>query len=91
MAPEQSHAKYVGKYDAGYDVLLERRLERMRALGLVAEDAPIPPRQAGEVAWEELSEEQQKREARMMETIRCHARRRRPARRPRHRTSEINR
>ena len=42
MAPEQSHAKYVGKYDAGYDVLLERRLERMRALGLVAEDAPIP-------------------------------------------------
>ena len=67
MAPEQSHAKYVGKYDAGYDVLLERRLERMRALGLVAEDAPIPPRQAGEVAWEELREEQQKREARMME------------------------
>ena len=67
MAPAASHAKYVGKYDEGYDVLLQQRLAKMRALGLVSADAPIPPRQASEVPWEELGEEQQKREARSME------------------------
>ena len=34
-APEEYIRKYEGRYDAGYDVLREERLERMKKLGLV--------------------------------------------------------
>lgn len=67
QAPEESIAKYKGKYDAGYDVLLEQRLKALKARGLVAEDVEAFPRLAGEPRWEELNEEQQRYEAKKME------------------------
>jgi arylsulfatase A-like enzyme len=67
QAPEASIAKYKGKYDAGYDVIHAQRIARMIDLGLIPADAPIAPRLPGEPTWEELSAEQKKIEARMME------------------------
>jgi arylsulfatase A-like enzyme len=67
QAPEESIAKYKGKYDAGYDVIHAQRIERMIELGLIPADAPIAPRLPSEPAWDELSDEQKKFEVRMME------------------------
>ena len=66
-APAESVAKYAGKYDDGYDVLLERRLARMQALGLIDDDVPVQPRLPGEPAWTKLTEEERRIEARKME------------------------
>lgn len=66
-APDESVLKYSGKYDEGYDVLLERRLERMYELGLINAEASIPPRLPNVVGWDELDAEQKKVEARKME------------------------
>lgn len=67
QAPRESIAKYKGVYDSGFDEIHERRLERMKQIGLVPADIVPAPRHAGEVAWDELSEEQKKIQARMME------------------------
>jgi arylsulfatase A-like enzyme len=68
QAPEESIAKYRGKYDAGYDVLLEKRLRRLKELGFVGQEVETFPRLRGESAWDELSEEEQRYQARVMET-----------------------
>ncbi|TAK56406.1 MAG: arylsulfatase [Gammaproteobacteria bacterium] len=67
QAPEESIARYRGLYDAGYEAVQARRLSTMRDLGLVAADAHPFPRLVGELAWEKLSPEQQKAQARLME------------------------
>ena len=67
QAPEESIAKYHGKYDSGYDALHAQRLARMQSLALVSEEVKPYPRMANETAWEELSDEQKKVEARKME------------------------
>lgn len=50
----QDIAKYEGVYAEGWDVLAAKRLQRMKAMGLVAEDTPLPPRNALGRAWEEV-------------------------------------
>ncbi len=67
QAPEASIAKYKGRYDEGWDVLHERRLARMRERGLVAPDATVYPRHAGQPAWDTLSDEERRVAARNME------------------------
>lgn len=42
-APERDIAKYRGQYDAGYAAARAARFERMKALGLVAKNAMLPP------------------------------------------------
>jgi len=44
--------KYKGTYAEGWDVLRAQRLERMKAMGLVPENTPLPPREGG-TAWED--------------------------------------
>lgn len=44
-------AKYKGVYAEGWDVLAEKRLERMKAMGLVPRDTPLPPRAKKGIAW----------------------------------------
>jgi arylsulfatase len=67
QAPRESIAKFAGWYDDGYEALYERRLDRMKSLGLVAEDfAGIPPI-AGQPDWDSLSPDEQRIEARKME------------------------
>jgi arylsulfatase A-like enzyme len=67
QAPTASIEKYKGKYDAGYDVIHAHRIKRMQEKGLIPANVDIAPRLPGESAWEDLSNDQKKYEARMME------------------------
>lgn len=62
--------RYKGKYDAGYDEVRRRRIERQKLLGVVPWDfephAPFPST-AANPAWQDLTPEQQKLEVRRME------------------------
>lgn len=66
QAPAALIDKYRGRYDVGYDVVRERRLARMKTLGLVPKDAvpysgnPAWPR------WDQLSAEQRRHDAMRM-------------------------
>jgi arylsulfatase len=61
-ARERDMAKYRGKYDGGYEPIRTARLERMKKLGVVAQDAKLSPI-AGN--WDEV--EDKKWEAACME------------------------
>lgn len=69
--PLQAHrddiAKYQGVYDAGPEVLRQKRLDRVRELGLVGADATIHPVLAKTKFWDELSDADKKQSARTME------------------------
>ncbi|MDG1708163.1 MAG: sulfatase-like hydrolase/transferase, partial [Emcibacteraceae bacterium] len=68
QAPKEYIDKYVGKYDEGYNVLSEKRLQSMKELGLVPEDSiPSAPVYPTSENWDNLQEEQKKSEAREME------------------------
>ena len=60
--------KYRGVYDDGPDALRARRLDRLKALGLVAPDTTIAPVVAeGEPEWADQTAEQRAHSARTME------------------------
>lgn len=64
QAPQYIIDKYKGKYDIGYDVVREQRLQKQISLGIV------PPKTksiAAKTPWENLSAIQKKTEARTME------------------------
>ena len=67
QAPESSIRKYQGRYDSGYDVLYERRIKGLQARGMMPDNAQSQPRLAGEKAWDDLTRQEQKTEARKME------------------------
>lgn len=67
QAPASDIANQKGRYDAGWDTVRARRLERQRALGLLEDPALAAPRPASVPAWDSLDEEEQEREARLME------------------------
>ncbi|MBC2665691.1 arylsulfatase [Novosphingobium flavum] len=59
-------ARYKGKYDGGWAALRRQRLERMKALGIVAKNT-IPAPLADDEEWNKLTPEQKKIESRKME------------------------
>jgi len=66
QAPHETIAKYMGRYDTGYDVLREQRLRRQRELGLL--DPSVQPHHPVDtVAWASLSPEAKAASARKME------------------------
>jgi arylsulfatase A-like enzyme len=67
QAPDEYLAKYLGRYDAGYDAIAAARLERLKQLGLVAKDAQAAPRPPTAPAWADLTAEERVRSARTME------------------------
>lgn len=70
QAPDAYLDKYQGRYDQGYDTVRLARIERMKRLGLLAEDfQPANPLPANPrlPRWDQLSAEQRKSEARKME------------------------
>jgi arylsulfatase len=67
QAPAESIAKYRGKYDEGYEVLRERRFNKLKEQGLYAQDTEPFPRLPGEPSWAALTNEEQQYEARKME------------------------
>jgi arylsulfatase A-like enzyme len=67
QAPAESIARQAGRYDDGYDKLHARRVAGLKRLGLIRDDLEASPRLPGEPAWDDLTVDQQKREARLME------------------------
>lgn len=67
QAPESSIAKYKGKYDEGYEALLASRLEKQKALGLIAKSSQIPPLPRNIKPWASLTVEEKKISAKQME------------------------
>ena len=68
-APDSHIDKYVGKFDAGWDVLREMILERQIALGVVPEDTKLTERIDPIPSWDSLSEEEKSLYARQMEVF----------------------
>ncbi|MEM6633296.1 MAG: arylsulfatase [Bacteroidota bacterium] len=66
QVPEAFWDKYKGTYDAGYQVLMEKRLKGLKAQGIVAQDIELPP-YPDLIKWEVLSGEEKQYEARKME------------------------
>ncbi len=66
QAPDETIAKYKGRYDAGYEALRTTRLARQKALGLVPADAQ-PHAVELTRPWASLSPAEQAIEARKME------------------------
>ena len=68
QAPEETIAKYRGRYDAGPDALREARLAALKGLGLCPSDVTAHPVVAdGEPEWSDMSAEEQALSARSME------------------------
>lgn len=66
-APQEYIDKYKGAYDGGWDALREKRLQRLKELGIVEKNAKPFPRLPSVKAWEELPEEERALAARDME------------------------
>ena len=68
---EKYWKKYEGVYDEGYEKLRIKRLEALKAAGIISEDATLPsihPRFAELIKpWDSLSQEDKMKEARKME------------------------
>jgi arylsulfatase A-like enzyme len=66
MAPEETIAKYRGKYMKGWDKLREERYARQIELGLIDEGWDLEPRPQEVPAWDSLSADEQRRYDDMM-------------------------
>ena len=66
-APKEYIDKYKGMYDGGWDALHEKRLERLKALGIINKNAKNFPRLPTVKAWKILSQEEKAEAARDME------------------------
>jgi len=69
QAPPEDIARYRGTYDAGFDKLREKRLERLGSLGLADMAKPVHPRLKPDGGWDALTPEQKARSAREMEVF----------------------
>lgn len=67
QVPDEYLDLYAGQYDDGYDALREQRFESLMDAGILPEESTLPPRNDAITPWEELSEEDQRRESREME------------------------
>ncbi|MEH6570994.1 MAG: arylsulfatase [Halioglobus sp.] len=66
-APEAYIDKYKGRYDEGWDVLREQRLQSLKALGIIHKDAKPFPRLESVKSWIEMSLEERADASRDME------------------------
>ena len=66
-APREYIDRYRGQYDSGWDVLREKRLEGLKALGIVPQAARPFPRLASVEVWDEMPAERRRERARDME------------------------
>lgn len=57
-AREETVKSYAGTYDAGWDVIRAKRLERQKALGIIPQETELSPRDARVLAWEDEPEKQ---------------------------------
>ncbi len=66
-APREYIDKYRGRYDQGWDVRREERLQALKDLGILAEDVTPFPRLPSVPAWDEMSPKERREAARDME------------------------
>lgn len=66
-APEEYIDKYKGKYDQGWDSLRQGRLQSLKNLGMVSNDAVPFPRLPDVKAWNDMSPKERELAARDME------------------------
>ncbi|PQE03528.1 arylsulfatase protein [Rutstroemia sp. NJR-2017a BVV2] len=70
QAPPEYVAKYKGVYDDGPDVLRERRLQRLKDLGMISQDVEPHPVVADEVKeWADLTDTERAKSCRAMEVF----------------------
>lgn len=50
--------KYVGAFEKGWDQIREERYQRQLKLGVIPPDTKLPPRNPGDPAWKDLSDEE---------------------------------
>jgi arylsulfatase len=67
QARDEDMAKVRGRYDEGYDIIRERRFERLKQLGLIPADASEPNLAANFTPWDELTPESQAEDIAVME------------------------
>ncbi len=67
QAPRAFTQKYAGRFDGGWDQLRKDRFERAKALGFVPNDAKAPAMHASMRAWDSLSADEKKMQAKAME------------------------
>ncbi|WP_395717223.1 arylsulfatase [Prosthecobacter sp.] len=63
---EQDFKKYLGRYDAGWDVLRAARVAKQKQIGLLPADTTESPRPEHIPEWSQLSAEQRTKETRLM-------------------------
>jgi arylsulfatase len=68
-APKEYIDKYKGMFDDGYDALREVRIQNLKKLGIIDESVIGHPRMPWAKAWNELSDEKKKQEAKHMEVF----------------------
>ena len=66
QAPRELIEKYANRYSEGWDVIRQRRFEKMKSLGLVPADMILPARIEDVPDWNALSSKEQQVEARKM-------------------------
>jgi arylsulfatase A-like enzyme len=66
-APREYIDKYRGMYDEGWDVLREKRLQALKGLGIINDNAVPFPRLPSVKAWDEMTVEERQKAARDME------------------------
>ena len=67
QAPDEFIDRYVGAYDAGYEPVRDKRIERQRELGIIGADMVPATRHAVWPAWEDMTPEHRALDARRME------------------------
>lgn len=67
QVPDEWLDRYKGEYDGGYPALKEGRMRRMKAMGFIPQEMQTNPGSPHLEHWEELSDEQQRLQARKME------------------------
>ena len=65
-APDEFIRKYEGKYDAGYEVIRDRRVARMKELGLIPKDAGVYTGNPVWPKWGQLTAQQKVIDAKRM-------------------------
>jgi arylsulfatase len=65
-ALEEDIALFEERYLKGWDILAIERMERMQKMGLIDQGVSLPPKPEGIPEWEALSEEEKKKQARLM-------------------------
>lgn len=68
-APKGFIAKYQGKFDQGWDKVREETFERQKKLGIIPQNAVLPPANVGVPAWSDLSANQKKVYCRLQEVF----------------------